>query len=452
MPALGRWMRGRLAAWGLALGRAAPLGCGADLNAPARSDAPADAGQAAVATGDADPRLEPFDRLMTSFLAERQVPGGALAVTKDGRLVYARGFGYADREAKEAVRPTSLFRIASVSKPLTAVAVLQLVGQGRLRLDDKVWDLLNVAPHLEQGTAPDPRLKQVTVRHLLRHTGGWDVAKSSDPMFQSVRIAEILGVPPPAGPKEIIRVMFGRPLDFDPGDRYAYANFGYCLLGRVIEAAAGRTYEDYVRAHVLKPLGIRDMRIGKTLLAGRAPGEVRYYHRSGRTAPCVVAERLGEKVPAPYGAWYLEGFDSHGGWIGTAVDLVRFAAALDDPAHNPLLGPEMMRVMVACPEGPAGHEADGSPRDTWYGCGWSVRPVGEKANHWHMGQIEGTAALLVRRHDGVNWAVLFNADTDPDGKFLGALIDPLVHRAADAVREWPDADLFPKYLAAASRR
>ena len=418
--------------------------------APAEVAASAPESPVIVATGAADPRLAPLDRLMTSFMAAHQVPGGALAVARGGRLVYARGFGWADVDAREPVEPASLFRIASVSKPLTAVAVLQLVEQGRIGLQDKVWDLLGVKPHLEPGANVDPRLRQVTVRQCLQHTGGWDAAKSFDPMFRPVEIARALGLAPPAGPADVIRYMFGRPLDFDPGARYAYSNFGYAVLGRVIERVTGEPYEAYVRAAVLAPLGITDMRIGRTLPSGRAPREVRYYDPLGRTGPAVVGGRLGEPVPLPYGAFYLEGFDAHGGWIASAVDLVRFAAAFDDPDRCRLLGPEMIRVMFACPEGPAGHEPDGSPRDAWYGCGWSVRPVGDKANHWHAGQVDGTASLLVRRHDGLAWAVLFNAHADRAGKPLVGLIDPLVHGAADAVREWPDVDLFSRYLGPAA--
>jgi N-acyl-D-amino-acid deacylase len=395
-------------------------------------------------TGKSHASLEPFDQLMASFMTERKVPGGALAVTKNGRLVYARGFGYADVERKEPVQPGSLFRVASLSKPLTGVAILQLVERGKLKLDDKVFDLLQLTPHLEAGASVDPRLKQITVLHLLHHTGGWDREKTFDAMFRSIDIAKALGVPPPARQEHIIRYMTGQPLQFDPGSRYAYSNFGYCLLGRIIERVAGQSYEAYVQANVLAPLGITAMRIGRTLASGRAPGEVTYYQPDGKTAPAVVGEKIGEAVPWPYGAWYLEGFDSHGGWIASAVDMVRFAAELDEPSRRRLLRPESIRTMFARPDGAAGHNPDGSPKDFYYGCGWNVRPVRGKANHWHLGMVNGTAALLVRRHDGINWAVLFNTHCGPDGKFLGAEIDPLVHRAADAVREWPEADLFAK--------
>jgi len=361
-------------------------------------------------------------------------------VTRNGRLVYARGFGYADRDAREPVEPTALFRIASISKPVTAVAILQLVEQGRLGLDDQVCDVLEIQPHLEDGAAVDPRLSGVTIRHLLQHTGGWDRDASFDPMFRSPQIVRALGVEPPARPWDIIRYMAGRPLDFDPGTKYAYSNFGYCLLGRVIEKVTGRPYEQHVQEAVLAPVGVDDMRIGRTLREERAEGEVVYYDYQNRRGAAIMGPHIGRQVPWPYGTWCVESMDAHGGWIASAPDLVRFASAFDDPEHSPLLGPPSIAVMFARPDGPPGLDKEGRPSATYYGCGWQVRPIAGtgRANTWHAGSLDGTETLLVRRHDGLNWAVLFNTRNNPAGKSLVGLIDPLLHGAADAVREWPE--------------
>lgn len=399
-------------------------------------------------TGRDDPNLAAFDRLMAAFVTLYEVPGAALAVTRKGKLVYARGFGYADVEKKEPVRPDGLFRVASLSKPVTAAAVLRLVDAGKLRLRDKAFDLVKVEPHLKPGAKPDPRLKDVTVLHLLHHTAGWDRAASGDPMVgRSVAIAKALKVDPPARADHIVRYMAGKPLDFGPGQRHAYSNFGYCLLGRVIEAVAGKGYEEYVRAEVLAPLGVTRMRLGKTLPEGRAAGEVRYYDERGRTAPCVVGPQLGKPVPTPYGAWSLEAMDAHGGWVGSAVDLVRFAAAFDDPARSKVLSRDGVATMFAWPDGAAGYEPDGRQRTAYYGCGWSVVADGKTGaqNHFHTGLLDGAASLLVRRADGLNWAVLFNTGAGPAGDHLGGAIDLYVHRAANRVTAWPDGDLFGNF-------
>jgi N-acyl-D-amino-acid deacylase len=166
-------------------------------------------------TGEADERLRPFDDLMTAFVREHHVPGAALAVARGKNLVYARGFGFADLQAKTPVLPTSLFRIASISKPITAVATLKLVEQDQLSLDERVLDILQLEPHFDgDNTELDSRLQQVTVRQLLQHTAGWDRDVSYDPMFESARIAASFQGDSPASTDQIIRYMLGQRLDF----------------------------------------------------------------------------------------------------------------------------------------------------------------------------------------------------------------------------------------------
>jgi N-acyl-D-amino-acid deacylase len=395
-----------------------------------------------ISTGAADDRLAVFDCMMREFLAKHHVPGAALAVTDRGRLVYARGYGYADVAAREPVTPTSLFRIASISKPVTAVAILKLVEEKRLELDAKVFDILSeYPPQIKEGETFDERQRDITLRHLLQHVGGWDRDKSFDAMFQSVRFAQQFDSPPPAGPDLVIRAMLRQKLDFNPGEQYAYSNYGYCLLGRVIEKITGQSYEKYVQEHVLAPIGIHSMRIGRTRLAERLPGEVRYYHPEvGRS---VFAGDLGEPAPWQYGGWYLEAMDSHGGWIASAVDLARFACAFDEPAKSPLLKPETITAMYERPEGPSGVDKEGKTKDVYYSLGWMNRDAADgKANHWHTGSLNGTATILIRRHDGRNFVVLFNSRVSPYSAHLTGTIDPLLHEAADEVQEWPAEDLF----------
>ena len=266
-----------------------------------------------ISTGKSDPRLASYDRRMREFLEKHRVPGASVAVTVDGRLVHARGYGYADIAKQEPVQPTSLFRIASISKPITAVAVLQLVEQGKLKLEDKVFDVLESQSEIEKaGSDFDPRLKEITIRHLLEHRGGWDRDKSFDAMFQSVRFARDLGTPPPAGPAEVIRAMFRQKLDFAPGERYAYSNFDYCLLGRVIEKLTGKAYEAYVKEHVLAPLGITSMRIG-----GDAPRRPRS-QRSPVLPPRLrtLGLSVGPGTERPVAVWWLEsGGDGRPRWM-----------------------------------------------------------------------------------------------------------------------------------------
>ena len=394
-------------------------------------------------TGRGDKRLEPLDRLMTDFVSRHQLPGASLAVTRNGRLVYARGFGLADRQSGDPVLPTSRFRIASLSKPVTSVAILQLVEAGRLKLDDPVAEILGLEPEVDAR-----RSRRVTVRQCLQHTGGWDRSDSFDPMFQSIRISRVLDTKAPAGPAEVIRFMQKWPLDFDPGTRYAYSNYGYCLLGRVIEKISGQSYERYVQARVLKPMGVTRMRIGRTRIEGRAKGEVRYHVDGEKVGLSVFEEDLGKRVSRAYGAWNLEAMDSHGAWIASAVDMVRFASALESPGRKPFLKMESLDEMFEPPAAPVSRKSDGSVEDVFYGLGFSVRRLGDgRMNQWHTGSLPGTSTLLVRRHDGMAWAVMFNSRRSCAGKNPASAIDPLVHGAVDAVTEWPDGDAFDELLA-----
>jgi N-acyl-D-amino-acid deacylase len=215
----------------------------------------------------------------------------------------------------------------------------------------------------------------------------------------------------------------------------------------VVEAASGQTYEAYVRDEVLKPLGISRMQIGATRRDQRAEDEVRYYTRDNARGPDVVGPRAGTMVPVQYGSWYLEAMDAHGGWIGSAVDLIRFASALDETASVRILSQEGVATMFAPPAPPVARDANGNLEPTYYACGWSVRPINGpgRANTWHLGKLAGTSTLLVRRHDGFVWAVLFNTDQTGQGEVPANLIDSRVHQAVDAVRGWPDCDQFRDY-------
>jgi len=389
-----------------------------------------------------DPRLAGCHTILADFVARHEIPAAAVAITHQGRLAYAAGFGTAD-PMQERVKPTSLFRIASVSKPITAVAILQLVEQGRLSLDEPVFDRLQVEPYLAEGAQFDERQRRITIRQVLQHRGGWDRGQSLDPMFQSVRFAKLLHVPPPAGPEQIIRVMLGRQLDFDPGERYAYSNYGYCVLGRVIEAVTGRSYERYVQEQVLAPLGIRAMRVGKTRLQDRCVPDEVTYHAPGRGVSVFAAD-LGQPVPHPYGAFCLEAMDAHGGWLASAVDLARFAVAFDDPDRCAILSRASIEQMYARP----GEAADGGgradPEPVYYSLGWQNRVLddGRQINHWHTGSLPGTLTILIRRHDGRNLVGLLNTRFSPRTDDLMLALDRVLHQAANAIEQWPEDDLF----------
>jgi CubicO group peptidase (beta-lactamase class C family) len=323
------------------------------------------------------------------------------------------------------------------------------VEKGRLKLDDRVLPILKLKPHLVRGARIDPRWYDIRVRHCLQHTGGWNRDKTFDPMSAATAedVARAFKTRLPIHPRQIIRYMMGKRLDFTPGTAYVYSNFGYCVLGRIIEAISGKPYHEYVAREILAPLHIHRMRLGKSLLRNRAPGEVKYYDGRRRTGRSVSPPTVGKQVPLPYGVECIETMDANGGWIASAVDLVRFAVALDDPKKCPILSAAGIRAMLSPPPGAVGHRPDGTPKPAYYACGWDVRP-GRRADtytKWHGGGLAGTSTLLVCRDDGINWAVLFNGATGKNGKDFADLIDPLLHRPADQIKNWPEVDLFTKF-------
>jgi len=190
------------------------------------------------------------------------------------------------------------------------------------------------------------------------------------------------------------------------------------------------------------------MRLGKNLLADRAPDEVRYYDSRKRTGRAISGPAIGKQVPLPYGVECIETMDANGGWLASTVDLLRFAVAFDDPAKCPVLGEATLQTMLAPPAGGVGHLANGRPKPAYYACGWNVRPTARPPStftKWHVGALAGTSTLLVCRADGINWAVLFNGDTAKNGTAFADLIDPLLHQPADAITDWPAIDLFSQF-------
>lgn len=380
------------------------------------------------------PQLVDLDRLMTAFLQEYDAPGSAVAVTKDSRLVYARGFGYADPVQKERVEPTSLFRIGSISKTITAVAMLQLVERGQLGLESKVLDILPHRPFLQPGAQADARLKRITVLHLLQHTGGWDHTnqETRDPVSQSgcLEIAQAFGVQS-GNPSidQMVSYTLGKQLNFDPGQRHSYCNFGYLLLGLVLEAMTGQRYRDYVLGEVLRPLGIQNMQVTRGLRGERAAGEVTYH----------------DHQRDPYTGYPFDPIGAVGRWIAPAIALVRFAAAFDDPQRCPLLKPESVRQMFSRPRGLPGFEANGKPKSNYYACGWKVAVDRRGAMlALHGGRLPGGSSQVCRKSDGVNYAVLFNTSgrTRQDQTPLADRFGPKVREVLDSVRRWPEAEPF----------
>ena len=381
-------------------------------------------------TGVSDASLAALDTEMTNFMSLRSIERGTLAVTRNGKLVFHRAYTLAPTNVAPT-QPTNLFRIGSLSKQFTSVGIFQLIQAGKISLDQPISMILDLS------TVSDARFRAVTVRQLLQHWGGWDKDVSYDPMFRDSIISANLGRPLPTTPQMVIDYMKGQPLDNDPGTVFAYSNFGYCLLGRIIEAVTGMSYEQFIKANVLAPAGIWDMRLGKSLLADADPAEVNYEDPVRRIVPTVMGTNGPALVPIQYGGFNVSTLDADGTWLATAADLVRFASSFDVRTNSPLLPSELIGAMWSQPP-----ELAGSPA-TYYGAGWYVRPFGDGTlNAWHDGSADGTRAFTVRLANGFCWAVIFNrrdvVGDVPDYVNIEDEIDSILSSIAD----WPDYDLF----------
>ncbi|GAB3865620.1 serine hydrolase domain-containing protein [Dactylosporangium cerinum] len=383
-------------------------------------------------TGTSVPALASFDDAMLTFMKARFITGGQLAVTYKGRLVLARGYS-CDRQMP--VQPTSTFRVASLSKSVTAAAVAKLAQDGKVTLGTPVTALLDFVP--PTGQSVDVRLQKATLWRLLQHTGGWDRAASLDPLWSDQKVSAALGIPMELTTDDVVRYMAGRPLDFTPATRVAYSNYGYLLAAKVIEAVSGQTYGDYVNQQLLAPLGITRMGLGWSIAP--FPNEVSY--RSQYTGTTVL-NMSGATVPAPYGTFSMRLQEGNGRWIASAVDLVRWASAFDAPGT--LFNSTTLGRIWAVPGDGIGVNDSG----WYYGLGWQVRPVttgGTGRNTWHTGSMPGTYTLLVRTYNGMSWAALFNQRDDASGLSYSD-IDPMLWTAAGKVSSWPTHNFYSKYF------
>jgi CubicO group peptidase (beta-lactamase class C family) len=385
-------------------------------------------------SGSNHPAHASIDVSMKEFLQIHKIPGAAVAISRGGKLLYAKGFGVQQVGSNEEVKANSLFRIASVSKPITGIAIVKLIQDRSLKLQDTVWSLLSLRE------PSDLRWKEITIEQLLKHTAGFDPDKSFDPMFYFREIAQAKNLSFPISHQDLIDFMLDQPLDHTPGSQYAYSNFGYCLLGRVIEKVSGQSYEEHVRSAIWKPISVEDAHIGRSLAVERLKNEVTYHDISDRRGTPVVATSETE-LPYPYGVWDIAAMDAHGGWVCSAPQLVRLAGECDFSGKSNLLSPAAIKRMFLF------ERESGSSDPISYGLGWQLRNLGNnKINAWHNGLLDGTASLLVKRCDGFNWCGLFNTHLTTNGTYIIELFDPLMHEIVDRVKRWPSVDLFKDYL------
>lgn len=314
-------------------------------------------------------RSADFDTVVSTALKQGPTASYAVAVVRDGRLVCARGYGYADLEHEVPATAETVYRLGSITKQFTAMAILQLVAQHKLALDDALTKHLPDFP--AQG-------KKVTIHHLLNHTSGIHSYTSMPAFWKRMR--------DDLSHQELLALFAKEPFDFAPGERWQYSNSGYYLLGMVIEKVSGQRYAEYLEEHIFRPLYMDATRYDdpRALIRHRAHG---YARRNGRF---VNADYISMNMPGAAGAL-----------VSNVLDLVKWAQALE---AGQFLPPQLYDAMVR-PTTLANGQTQA------YGYGWGLSEFRGHRKIAHGGGINGFNTEIARYPDD-RLAIIVLANTE----------------------------------------
>ena len=334
-----------------------------------------------------------INRQLEQFVNKWNLVGASFCIARKGRIIYAHSFGMANKEEGIAMQPYHTMRVASVSKLITATAVMKLVEDGKLRLDDKVFGVNGILNDPRFLKYKDKRVEEITVHNLLNHSGGW-TPRWGDHLFIKDVIARELGKALPLDVDDYIIFALSKKLHFQPGSHSSYSNIGFVILQRVIEKASGMDYESYVLDEIFEPLHIYDAHLANSWDSLRFHNEVRYYEvpeaekviSFDGTKPDVLKSRGGNDVHA---------LGAAGGWVISPVSLTRFVMAVDGMSDFPdIISKQSAETM----------------KETYNGkfqpLGW--RWVKDDGTLWRSGSMAGTSALVVSRPDGYTITFMSN--------------------------------------------
>lgn len=347
--------------------------------------------------------ISAIDQNVAAFMTKYNVPGLSIAITLNERLVYVNSYGKASLEDNQNVTSQSLFRISSLSKQITSAAIMRLLDQNKISLDQKVFGTGGILGTIYGAQPYGPGITNITVGQLLHHTeGGWP-DNNTDP----------LGTNPNMTVQQIVGWGLNNVplLDTIPGTSYYYSHFGYSILGRVIEQITGMPYTQAIQNLVLQPCGVSDMQIAGNTLAERLPNEVKYYSSNQYS---------------PY-TFNISRMDAANGWLASATDLANFLVHVDGLSGKTILSTSAINTM-----------STPSLANPAYACGWEVNQL----NWWHHGNLPGTGTTqaITTQNGNFNYVILTNTGSD-DPNFSGDM-DNIFWNAQPSVNLWPNYDLF----------
>lgn len=350
-----------------------------------------------------------LDSKITAFMGTYNIPGASLAVSKNGKLVYMKGYGYADQANNVLVTTADRFRLASVTKTYTGVAIMKLFQDGKLDLDGKVFGNGTILG-TDFGTPPyKPNLTALTVRMLLQHiTGAWGAATGGDVIDQNPAFTN----------KQMLDwIIDTRPMPNPPGSIFDYSNVNFFILGRIIEKITGMSYYDYIHS-IMILIGANDTEAADKTLADRKPNEVMYYGQ-GTDAPYVYNIAFPRR-------------DADAGLISTAKDVLKMVTAVDGFNTRPDILNAATITQFTTP----------SAVYPSYACGigiWSAQHL------WYNdGSLPGTRTWFMRDDNGMCVAILLNSrpDSDPGNVFEFAFQAVALDVVKNTAYSWQDIDQF----------
>lgn len=358
-------------------------------------------------TGTSASEMRDFDEKIIALMQKWKIPGGTVAIVQNGKLVYARGYGFSDKEKKQPMQPDSKFRIGSISKVITATAVLKLVQEKKLSLEAPAFKLLDLPQERDPSRRPEDRVWLISIRNLLQGTGGWDRNAAGDPMFQPIahQAAQEYSNSLRPTARAIIRYQACRRLDFNPGTRFCYSNLGFSILGELIRKASGKSYAEYVKSELFTPMKI-EMLPGKTRQA--AAGEVFYFPYEGEQLGPAIMPNVRGYVPLEYGGdFYLEAMTADCGWVASSIEVANFVSCLfgEQGKEKQILSPELVKLMLC-----RSNIDQWQGKDSYFGMAWEVRSPKKNQDLTikKEGSLPGLTSEVIHKMDNCNLAIAFN--------------------------------------------
>ena len=383
--------------------------------------------------GEGIPQFAELEEQTLAFMKANQMPALSVAVSLEGKILYQRSFGYSDLEKRTNIKVGQPMRISSLSHLITTIAVLKLVEQGKLKLDQPVYPLLGLEPW--KKVSVDARSSNMTVLLLLRESSGYDNNQVIEPGLKPRFLANTMKSDGMPTPQQAIQYMMSQPLSYAPGEKNSTSFYNYFLLGRVVEKVTGDSYEKYVLDNVAKPLGLNSLTMSRTDPAKRSGNEVKNELRSGEWFSKLGGADAGKRVQLNDGGHCFELMDASNGWMASAGDMLRLAAAIQ-ASPSPILSDSAKVLLIAKPPHIAEKEAmDKKPVAVWRGCSvFCQKTSGGITFFRHTSSICTSAGLSCQSSRGLSYCYIFNCEKTAAGEEPRRFYSPIVNKEMYRVR------------------